>query len=28
MVLAATYFCISYGMFRGKVSTDPDGYGH
>jgi cytochrome bd ubiquinol oxidase subunit II len=28
MVLAIGYFCVSYGMFRGKVSTDPDGYGH
>jgi cytochrome d ubiquinol oxidase subunit II len=28
MVLAVGYFCISYGMFRGKVSTDSGGYGH
>jgi cytochrome d ubiquinol oxidase subunit II len=28
MVLAGGYFCISYGSFRGKVSNDPDGYGH
>jgi cytochrome d ubiquinol oxidase subunit II len=28
MVLAAGYFCISYGSFSGKVSSDLDGYGH
>ena len=28
MLLAAGYFAMSYWMFRGKVSTDPDGYGH
>ena len=28
MVLAVGYFCVSYGMFRGKVSTESGGYGH
>jgi cytochrome bd ubiquinol oxidase subunit II len=28
MLLAIGYFCVSYGMFRGKVSTDADHYGH
>jgi cytochrome d ubiquinol oxidase subunit II len=28
MILAAMYFCIVYWLFRGKVSTQPDGYGH
>jgi cytochrome bd ubiquinol oxidase subunit II len=28
MALAIGYFWISYGMFRGKVPTDSDGYGH
>jgi len=28
MLLAVGYFCISYGMFRGKVPADSDGYGH
>jgi cytochrome d ubiquinol oxidase subunit II len=28
ILLAAGYFCISYGMFRGKVSAAADGYGH
>ncbi|MEI9977611.1 MAG: cytochrome d ubiquinol oxidase subunit II [Edaphobacter sp.] len=28
MLLAVGYFCISYRMFRGKVSSQLDGYGH
>jgi cytochrome d ubiquinol oxidase subunit II len=28
LVLAIGYFIISYGMFRGKVPTDAEGYGH
>ena len=28
LLLAIGYFCVSYGMFRGKVPTDADGYGH
>jgi cytochrome d ubiquinol oxidase subunit II len=28
MILAIGYFVISYSMFRGKVSTEADGYGH
>lgn len=28
MLLAVGYFCISYGMFRGKVPADSDDYGH
>jgi cytochrome d ubiquinol oxidase subunit II len=28
MILALGYFFISYGSFRGKVSTEADGYGH
>ena len=27
-LLALGYFCISYGMFRGKVSAQDDSYGH
>lgn len=28
ILLALGYFCVSYGMFRGKVSAQTDGYGH
>jgi cytochrome d ubiquinol oxidase subunit II len=28
MLLAIGYFCVSYWMFRGKVSTSAEGYGH
>ena len=28
MLLAIGYFCVSYGMFRGKVSSDSGEYGH
>jgi cytochrome d ubiquinol oxidase subunit II len=28
MVLAIGYFCISYGMFRGKLSASEDSYSH
>jgi len=28
MLFALTYHWVSYSMFRGKVSTQPDGYGH
>ena len=28
ILLALGYFCVSYGMFRGKVSSQADGYGH
>ncbi len=28
IVLALGYFCVSYGMFRVKVSSQEDGYGH
>jgi cytochrome d ubiquinol oxidase subunit II len=28
LMLAIGYFCVSYGMFRGKVPTDAEGYGH
>jgi cytochrome bd ubiquinol oxidase subunit II len=28
ILLAIEYFSVSYGMFRGKISTQSDGYGH
>jgi cytochrome bd ubiquinol oxidase subunit II len=28
MLFAVGYHWVSYGLFRGKVSTQPDGYGH
>jgi cytochrome d ubiquinol oxidase subunit II len=28
MLLATMYFCIVYWLFRGKVPTQLDGYGH
>lgn len=28
ILLAVGYFCVSYSMFRGKVSPGGDGYGH
>jgi cytochrome d ubiquinol oxidase subunit II len=27
-LLAIGYFCVSYGMMRGRVSPQSDGYGH